>query len=393
MRVLAFGTYEQRYPRNRIAIEGLRRAGVEVVECHEPVWELAEHKAGEALTRRGVAAWARLYARAGRRLRMRVRTERFDCLLVGYPAHADMPLARLAAGRRPVVFNPLVSLYDTLVVDRQRFAARSLGGRALRALDRGAFRLADRVVMDTGADARWLNVELGVPERKIDVVPVGAEEIFRPQPDVTPAKDRFVVLFYGKLIPLHGLETIMAAAERLQGVSGSGKPVTIRVIGSGQLQGWLDAEIARRGLALIERAAWVDYEELPRELCSAHVALGIFGGTGKAQRVVPNKAFQALACGTPLVTADTPAARELLRDGANARLVPADAPDALADALLGLRDDESARRRIASGGRELFEARLSLERIGEAYRDVVSRAVGAGPASATPVASEETTLV
>lgn len=392
MRVLAFGTYEQRYPRNRIAIEGLRRAGVEVIECHEPVWELAEHKAGAALSRQGVVAWARLYARAARRLFRRARAERFDCLLAGYPAHADLPLARLVAGRRPVVFNPLVSLYDTLVEDRRRFAPRSVAGRALRAFDRGAFALADRVVMDTAAHARWLSAELGVAEGKIDVVPVGAEEIFRPQTGVEPPQDRFVVLFYGKLIPLHGLATIVAAAERLQRLADSGQPIRIRVIGSGQLQAWLDAEIAKRGLALIERVAWVDYEELPRELCAAHAALGIFGASDKAQRVVPNKAFQALACGTPLVTADTPAARELLSDGTNARLVPCGDPAALADALLGLRDDEPARRRIGDAGRELFETRLSLERIGEAYRDVVTRAIGGGRPSPGPGARKETTL-
>ena len=44
MRVLAFGTYERRYPRNAQVFSALRRAGVEVVERHVSVWEGREHK-------------------------------------------------------------------------------------------------------------------------------------------------------------------------------------------------------------------------------------------------------------------------------------------------------------------------------------------------------------
>ena len=35
MRVCYFGTYRAEYSRNQIMIEGLRRNGVEVIECHE----------------------------------------------------------------------------------------------------------------------------------------------------------------------------------------------------------------------------------------------------------------------------------------------------------------------------------------------------------------------
>ena len=45
------------------------------------------------------------------------------------------------------------------------------------------------------------------------------------------------------------------------------------------------------------------YEELAAEYDRAGCALGIFGTTDKTARVIPNKAFQALACGTPLVVA------------------------------------------------------------------------------------------
>src|SRR4051794_1054827 len=149
MRVLYFGTYERGYPRNAQVISCLRGAGVEVVELHEPAWEGVEHKWAA-----GPAAAARVARAQGRLLRRRA--PEADVLLVGYPGHLDLPAARRAARGRPVVFNPLVSLWDTFVEDRGRFRPGSAAARALRALDRYSLRAADLVVADTAAQARFL---------------------------------------------------------------------------------------------------------------------------------------------------------------------------------------------------------------------------------------------
>ena len=39
LRACFFGTYDSDYPGNRVLIEGLRRNGVNVIECHVPLWE------------------------------------------------------------------------------------------------------------------------------------------------------------------------------------------------------------------------------------------------------------------------------------------------------------------------------------------------------------------
>src|SRR2546430_14282013 len=81
--------------------------------------------------------------------------------LVGYPGHFDLPAARRAARGRPVVFNPLVSLSDTLVADRGRFQRGSVPARLLEAADRRALRSADLVVADTAANAAHLAAPAG----------------------------------------------------------------------------------------------------------------------------------------------------------------------------------------------------------------------------------------
>jgi glycosyltransferase involved in cell wall biosynthesis len=320
----------------------LRRAGVEVVERNEPVWEGREHKfaAGVGTALRLARAQARLRRHAG---------GRWDAVIVGYPGHLDLRAARRAARGAPVVFNPLVSLWDTLVEDRRRFRPDSLAARALRAVDRRALRTADLVVADTAANADFLAELGGIPRERVAVCLVGAEErVFRPG-----WTGGGLPLFVGKLIPLHGVETILAA----------GRP--IRVVGSGQLEPLLRARPPE-----IEWVPWVEYERLPEELYRSGCALGIFGTSAKAARVIPNKVFQALACGAPVVTANTPAARELLADGESALLVPPGDPAALAAALDRL-EERGLAERIARGGLAAYRARASEDVLGVRWRTLL----------------------
>ena len=350
MRVVYFGTYERSYPRNAQVISSLRRAGVEVVERHEPVWEGREQKwgIGPALLPRLALAEARL---------LRARQVAADAVIVGYPGHLDLAAARRFARGRPVVFNPLVSLADTFVSDRGRFRAGSLPARVLAAVDRRALRSADLVVADTRANAGFFAELARLPAERFAVCFVGAEERAF-QPGWAPEEPRKAV-FVGKLIPLHGLETILEAARLAPEIS-------LRVIGSGQLEPLLANRPPN-----VDWVPWVPYDGLAAELHRAAFALGVFGTSDKARRVIPNKAFQALACGVPLLTADTPAARELLVDGESALLVPPGDAAALAEALRRLTTDDALAGRLAAGGRAAYERQASEEVLGRRWRKLI----------------------
>ena len=355
MRILYFGTYARDYPRNAQVISCLRRAGAEVVERHVGVWEGRRQswRAGPREAARLTAAELRLLRRP---------SDGFDAVIVGYPGHLDLPAARRAARGRPVVFNPLVSLSDTLVADRQRFQHGSLAARALAAIDRRALRGADLVVADTRANADYLAHLAGLPPERIAVCFVGAEErLF--QPGWSPQQP-LTCLFVGKLIPLHGLETILAAAR-------AAPELRFRIVGSGQLE-----PLLRDHPSNLEWFPWVEYERLPDELHRAGCALGVFGTSDKASRVIPNKAFHALACGTPLVTADTPAAQELLADGESALLIPPGDPEALAEALRRVTADPDLARALSEGGLATYRRHASEEVLGRRWRSLLQRATG-----------------
>jgi glycosyltransferase involved in cell wall biosynthesis len=353
LRVVFFGTYDRAYPRNAQVISCLRGAGVDVVEEHAGVWE-GRRDAWSA----GLGTAVRLVGAEASLLRRRAEG---DALIVGYPGHFDLPAARRAARGRPVVFNPLVSLADTFVADRGRFRPGSLAARTLEAIDRRALASADLVVADTEAHARFLAGLAG--HDRFEVCLVGAEDrLFGPpwEPD-----EPFTALFVGKLIPLQGVETILEAARLAP-------QIRFRVVGSGQLE-----PLLRHRPPNVEHVAWIEYELLPNQLRRAGCALGIFGMSAKAARVIPNKAYQALACGTPLITADTTGARELLTNEESALLVPAGEPEALAAAVTRLAADAAAARAIGAAGRAAYEARASEAVLGPRWRTLLERAIEA----------------
>ena len=357
MRALYFGTYDRAYPRNAQVISALRGAGVDVVEQHRAVWERRHNWSV------GLRQMLRV-AEAERSLRHTADASReADVLIVGYPGHFDLPAAKRVARGRPVVFNPLVSLYDTLVDDRGRFRRGSPGAGVVHLVDRRAFRRADVVVADTEAHGAFFRRTFGLRPDRVEVCLVGAEDrLFRP--GWRPERS-FHALFVGKLIPLHGLETILAAAA-------IATEIQFKVVGSGQLESLLGHR--PENVAWIP---WVEYADLPGEIQAAGCALGIFGDGDKAARVIPNKAFQALACGTPLVTANTPAARELLTDGEDALLVPTGDPAALAAAVRRLAGDPAFAARLGATGRETYVAKASEDVLGRRWRGVLERAIAA----------------
>ncbi len=141
-----------------------------------PVWERLRDKSGAGprqLARIAVAlalAYARLVPEVALRLL------RCDALVVGYIGQVDMlllgPVAKLVG--RPVIFDPLVTLTDTIVEDRELVSLRSPLAWVIASIDRAALCLADVVLADTVENARYMAEQFGVSSNRIVVLPVCA---------------------------------------------------------------------------------------------------------------------------------------------------------------------------------------------------------------------------
>ena len=364
MNVCFFGTYDRGHSANRLLAHAVEASGARLDAVHVPLWEAEPNKTSRYFGARSLGGLARRYAAAAGALRRRWRARSGPppVVLVGFGGQLDVVLAaRVCRPRRGLVFAPLVSLTETLVEDRRVFPAGGIRARTLAALDRVTLRLPDLVLSDTTAHGRYL-AALGARPDRVATWYLGAEpEFLRPEPP-RPVDGR--VLFIGRYLPLHGLETIVAAAARLS------SRARITMVGDGPERERTE-QLARELRAPIDWRPPLPLDALPAELAQAAVVLGVFGSSEKAAMVVPNKVYQAAAVGRPLVTRDGPGLREAFEPGTHCIACAPGDPDALAGAIARLLDDRTLAERIGAAARERVLTAFGPDAQAARIRDVL----------------------
>jgi glycosyltransferase involved in cell wall biosynthesis len=184
-----------------------------------------------------------------------------------------------------------------------------------------------------------------------------------------PRKNGKLMVFYvGTLVPLHGIQVVTEAIRLLDAESG----IEFHLVGDGQDAAALHKLLAEDTQRMVTwERSWLPMEEIAHRMAQADICLGVFGGPGKAARVLPFKVYHALAAGIPVLTQADYSLPEglpvppLLTVAANA--------NDLAKELQRLARDRSALEDISRQSRDYFERYLGPERIMAAWAALLQR--------------------
>ena len=298
-------------------------------------------------------------------------------------------------------------LYDSLEihVESGRFARLPRAWRRLLARrERAWARSADAVVTVSAPYADALAPRLGLRPAIVMNCPP-APPVPAPGEIGGPARPRRfhdllglppeapVVLYHGYLFPHRGI-------ERLFDAIGAVPEAHLVVMGFGpRFDAYREHAAALPHADRVHVVPGVPPESLLEWVASADVAaMPIEGNTLNHRLTTPNKLFEALAAGVPVVASDLPGMAAILRETGAGLTCDPDDPADVARAIRAILDLPEAERR-AYRDRALAAAwdRFNWERQAGTYLGVVRPLVGlpteppTGPAAAPPTPGERTT--
>lgn len=258
----------------------------------------------------------------------------YDKVFIGFSPQLILPFWAWKFRKQTVIIDFFISVYDTFVNDRKKVKARSRLGRFLHWLDDFTFQRTDHVIADTKADAAYFIQEfsddLEKGRQKTKVLYLAADlNLYYPRKKSKPSKlaGRFIVLYFGSVLPLQGVDIILKALESLK----DQKELYFFIIGP---LGNAKIQVASENIEYID---WLKQEELAEYISYADLCLaGHFNREiDKAKRTIPGKTYIYRAMKKPVILGDNPANRELFDEKMNdIYFVPMGDSEALAEKIL-----------------------------------------------------------
>jgi len=210
-----------------------------------------------------------------------------------------------------------------------------------------------------------------VPEEKISVIENGVEtDLFRacPARRVPETEGQFVICYIGTMGIAHGLETLIASAERLQEVLPG---AMFLLIGEGAEKERIEQLVSVRRLTNICLLGQQPRENIPAYIADVDLCLVMLKKTELFKTVIPTKLLEYMACAKPVIVAVDGQARGIVEAAGAGVFVEPENSEALVEAIAALASDPDRRKAMGTNGRNYIVTYLSREKTAQKYLEVL----------------------
>jgi glycosyltransferase involved in cell wall biosynthesis len=224
-------------------------------------------------------------------------------------------------------------------------------------------------------------VRVGIPVEKITVIPNSSDlELFRPDLDGSASRtrlglgDRFAAIYFGAMGFANGLEYLIEAARTL--AERSRHDIVIVLHGDGGKKPELKKMAGNYKLTNVVFSDLVpDKAEVARIIACCNACLVIYRAA-KEHTWSPNKMFDALAAGKPVLINVPGWLGETIENNKCGKCVDSRRPQTLADALEELADNPQMCREMGSNARLLAEQKFSRVKLAEHLHGILLNVTG-----------------
>ena len=260
--------------------------------------------------------------------------KKYDIVWIGFAPQLVYPLF-WKFRKKKVVIDFFISFYDTLCYDRKMISPKALPGRLIYRLDLAVLKAAEIIICDTRAHREYFKKEFGVTKKEYRVLYLEADQrIFYPRQVKRPEflLGKYVVLYFGSVLPLQGVEVILSAMESIK----EDRELHFFIIGP------LGKKL-HTGRPEGENITYINW--LPREELADYIAMADLCLAGhfhkdirKASRTIPGKAYIYRAMEKAMILGDNEANREIFEESEKIVFVPMGDENALATAIVDMKN-------------------------------------------------------
>jgi glycosyltransferase involved in cell wall biosynthesis len=232
-------------------------------------------------------------------------------------------------------------------------------------LERFLYRHAERVIINSPG------FEAHVRQRgaiRVELVPNGADpsmfdpadkgETFRRRHHLS---DKYVVLYAGA----HGMSNNLGVLLESARLLADQPRIQVVFLGDGKEKASLQAQAAALELTNVSFIASVPKEDMTGAMAAAHACVAILKPVQAFKTTYPNKVFDYMCAGRPVVLAIDGVIREVVEAAHCGIFTPPGDPQALAQAIRALAGDPQRSREMGLNGRRYVEANFNRPLLAE----------------------------